>query len=276
MDVNGLNHYSTPRLTLLRTDESEPEWLFKNTFCDPDAGIRQCREPCVFYRLRYENPQQQFTGIRKLILSIRRSMGMRSGFYGTAGIDVSAWKDHEEEEYFQILLKYLYDNSREWSLVFICSNYSDREYLCLKYHCVNYFAIESRALYLYPQGILEANIRNAFSDIYCEIEPDAAAMLAEALRSCSSCITNLFQKLPRIACEVLRRADSGEKIPIYKYKPDTSGNRGSGNREHENLEYGKYGNPVISAGMMSSYLNDPSGLVGMIMEKAGCRASSIA
>ena len=271
MDNNGLDYYKTLRLTLLLTDESEPEWMFKNIYCKSDEMERQNGEACIFYRLRYESPIQQFTGIRKLLLSMRRSMGMHSTFCGTIGIDVAAWKNHENEEYFQILLKFLYDNGRDWNMVFVCSQYGEQDFLRLKYHCINFFVIESRMFYLYSRGILESNIRNAFTEMNCEIEPDAVTLLAEALRSCSSFIKSLFQKLPRIVCELLQMAGFGAVVSISKSdNVDTPFSRSniSSQRSSQNL--------VVSEGLVCSYLNNPAGLVGMIRGMADCSSPCIA
>lgn len=301
MDNNRSSRYKIPGLVLLQTDETEPELLYKNTVCNPDGDRPGYGRPCVFFRMRYEAPLKPFTGIKKLILAIRRKTGLQSGFHGAVGIDVSPWKGHEEEEYFQILLKYLYDNSGEWDLTFICSNYTGQEFLNLQYHCVSYFMIESRQICLYPPGILESSIRRTFTELRQEIEPDAVDILAAAIRSCSGRISGLPQKLPRIACEITRlsgngwgitspgkRAAGGIHFPTDKSAasgadfPTEKPEAGSGiflQQKSADAGYdGRNGDslceerrkPSVSAKMVSSYVDDPQGFLGLLRNMTGC------
>ena len=71
--------YQVPKLTLLQTDVMETELLFRKMSLDELSKMNAHPEMdnrYVFYRLKYEKPEDDFTGLRKLILAIRHKTGM--------------------------------------------------------------------------------------------------------------------------------------------------------------------------------------------------------
>jgi hypothetical protein len=62
----------------------------------------------------YIPPCESFGELRKLILRIRENTGLRAHFRGVVAIEVTQWLGHENEEYFTVLLKYLYDHRDLW------------------------------------------------------------------------------------------------------------------------------------------------------------------
>ena len=206
--------YKIPRLTILQTDVSEPELLFRRLALDKLKTKRQYGKTdsdYVFFRMKYEGPDQEFTGIRKLILSIRNKTGMRSRFEGIVGIDISAWKGHESEEYFQIFEKYLYDNCDTWWLVFICSNYSSQEFNELQYNCVNYFVIERKQAYVYEIDYLTRYIKDAVSSFGATAEETGVRHLGDVLRSEKMSSFRSIQMIRRIVYEICASVDLTEK-----------------------------------------------------------------
>ena len=100
-------------LTVIRTDLTEPESFMlrmaeKSREQHPHrfAG----RSPCVFYRLRYVPPCENFRELKNLILRIDNAKGLRANFRGIVALETSEWIGHEQEEYFQVILKYMYDH----------------------------------------------------------------------------------------------------------------------------------------------------------------------
>ena len=97
MTKKDLEQYFIPSLTLLETDLTETELLFRKIIFTEQAFPSQKRQPAygpeeagyVFFRWSYELPGGPFTGLKKLILEIRRRTGLRSSYRGIVGIDVT-------------------------------------------------------------------------------------------------------------------------------------------------------------------------------------------
>lgn len=197
--------YQIPKLTLLQTDVTETELLFRRIALNElskQSNLLNKTNSYVFYRMKYETPEQKFSGLRKLILAIRNKTGMRSSYKGIVGIDITAWKGHESEEYFQIIEKYLYDNCDDWQLVFICSNYSDQEFAELQYHCVNYFVIERRQANVYETDHLGRCIKDTISAFGANAEKEGIQRLEEVLRSEEMKDYRSIQMIRRIVYEL--------------------------------------------------------------------------
>lgn len=209
-----LYSYQIPKLTLLQTDVTETELLFRKMSLDEFFKVNACpgMDNCyVFYRLKYEKPEESFTGLRRLILAIRNKTGMRSRYKGIVGIDITAWKGHESEEYFHIVEKYLYDNCDEWKLVFICSNYSDQEFAELQYHCVNYFVIERRQAYICETDHLNRCIKDTISSFGTNAEEKGIKRLEEILRTEAMKEHRSIQMIRRIIYELYLSDECQEK-----------------------------------------------------------------
>lgn len=221
MTKKDLEQYFVPSLTLLETDLTETELLFRKMVFTEHAFPSRKRLPTsrteasgyVFFRWNYELPERPFTGLKKLILELRRRTGLKSSYRGIIGIDVTPWKGHETEEYFQIMQKYLYDNSEEWNLVYICSGYSPGELSRLQYICANYFILHSQQAYIYSHEAMNRYIQNAFSEFNVTADRKAVQDLAAALVDRLPKENRTLQVIHRIAYEILRReTEQKEKV----------------------------------------------------------------
>lgn len=233
MNYNLLTGYQPPELTFLETDLTEPELLFRRIASEKNekpSSFPAPEHPYIYYCLKYEKPDSSFTGLKRLILEIRRGTGMRSGYTGIVGIDVSSWRSHESEEYFQIFLKYLYDNSTDWKLYFICCNYTEKEFLTLQLSCLNYFILKHQKVFIYTTDSLNECITHCFSSLNLSAGKEAVDLLADALQAKVGSSSRSLQIIRRIVYEVSRLlADTGTADPhitpevIKKNLSDSSG-----------------------------------------------------
>ena len=107
------------QLSVVSTDLTEAESLIKILAEEEKKRTPQAfagNEPCVYFKLPYVPPCDPFKELRRLILRIRENTGLRANFRGVVAIEVSDWIGHEREEYFTVLLKYLYDHRAFWML----------------------------------------------------------------------------------------------------------------------------------------------------------------
>ena len=101
------------------------------------------RQPYAFCRVRYVPPCERFPELRRLILCVKEVTGLRAEFRGIMAAEVSEWLGREEEEYFTVLLKYLYDHRDIWQGWLVVRNCPERQMARFLSAC---------ALYLTPQG----------------------------------------------------------------------------------------------------------------------------
>lgn len=85
------------------------------------------RKKGVYYHSEYTSPCNSFKEIKKLILSTNSVKGLRKEFSGIVMIDISEWLNHESENYFSILLKFLYDKNACWKYVFTINSDDKRK-----------------------------------------------------------------------------------------------------------------------------------------------------
>lgn len=176
----GLHQFS-----VVSTDLTEAESLIKvladeekNRAPHTFAG----KEPCVYFKLPYIPPCEPFKELRKLILRIRENTGLRANFHGVIAIEVSEWIGHEREEYFTVLLKYLYDHRTFWRIATIlngCTSNQINRFIscCSKYITPRLFAINVFGDY----DTLCSLIHNEFTQQNRRITQEAAGLLATTL-----------------------------------------------------------------------------------------------
>lgn len=104
-------------LTLINTDLAEAEEMVKRLA--EDERTRNPRDfagnvSCVYYKMPYVQPCEPFEELRRLIERVRENTGLRADFRGIVAIEAVEWLGHEKEEYFTVLLKYLYDMRDVW------------------------------------------------------------------------------------------------------------------------------------------------------------------
>ena len=76
----------------------------------------------LYYKMKYVPPYEKFNELRHLILKIKNSTGLRYEFKGIIAIDLFEFINHEDDEYFEIILKFLYDHKHIWHYIFTFQN----------------------------------------------------------------------------------------------------------------------------------------------------------
>ena len=172
-------------LTVIDTDLVEAETLIrqiaeKEHLARPHAfaGLK----PHVYFKMPYIQPCDSFQELRRLILRVRENTGLRAEYRGIVAIEATEWLGHEREEYFTVLLKYLYDHREQWQAVIVlqdCGPDRMRRFLAA---CVRYMTPKQVSIRLFEDAasLLEP-VRSVFRNQGSSISQAAAAMLAEAL-----------------------------------------------------------------------------------------------
>ena len=131
------------KLTILCTDLREPESLILRL-----AEDAQAQDPArftgkkvgVFFRLNYVPPYEKFQGLRMLLLRVKEAKGLRAEFRGVVAIDVTEWLGHEREEFFTVILKYLYDHRSSWISSFVLCDSTETQQRKLAVACAAYIS----------------------------------------------------------------------------------------------------------------------------------------
>lgn len=66
-------------------------------------------EPVVYYRLRYTPCNKEFTELKQIIDMLNHAKGLQENYDGVMLLDITEYLGHEQEEYFTVLLKWIYD-----------------------------------------------------------------------------------------------------------------------------------------------------------------------
>ena len=126
-----MNHPAPPfsleesTLTLIPTDLAAPEAFIRKLADETQTAHPSSfagNVPCVYYKLHYISPCENFHELRRLILRVQEHTGLRAKFHGIVALEVSEWLGHEKEEYFTSLLKYLFDHSDHWHSALVLKN----------------------------------------------------------------------------------------------------------------------------------------------------------
>lgn len=134
-------------MTVPWTDLTEPEALVERlaeqAFQKHPERFRG-RQPYAFCRVRYVPPCERFPELRRLILCVKEVTGLRAEFRGIMAAEVSEWLGREEEEYFTVLLKYLYDHRDIWQGWLVVRNCPERQMARFLSACALYLTPGSR------------------------------------------------------------------------------------------------------------------------------------
>lgn len=84
-------------------------------------------EKGVFHHSEYTSPCNKFKEIKKIILNTNAAKGLTNEFSGILMIDITEWLNHESENYFSILLKFLHDKNKYWKYVFVLTSDDSRK-----------------------------------------------------------------------------------------------------------------------------------------------------
>lgn len=214
-----------PRICLLDTDIREPELLI----CRIAEAVSQAypkyfsgKEPYVFYRLKYTPPYEKFQELRNMILQIRQAAGFCSEYHGMLCIDPSEYRGHEEEEFFIAVLKYLYDNTVNSSVILVCCQYSEQEMAKLANICMKYFPVCKEQIHIFEEETICKYICSSYREKHMEIDEAAAALLAEVLQSPCLVDCRSLQLLDRLPYEI-RNCRRGESEELSRNREDAGG-----------------------------------------------------
>ncbi len=84
-------------------------------------------EKSAYYKSEYTPPFKKFEELKKLILCVNAVKGLRKEFCGVVMLDISEWLGHENDDYFSILLKFLYDKKDFWKCIFVVNSADEWE-----------------------------------------------------------------------------------------------------------------------------------------------------
>ena len=173
------------RLNVVLTDLTESEALIRQMAQNAQAAHPEDfagKTPCVFFKMPYIPPYETFRELRQLILCIRENTGLRSHFRGLVAIEVTAWLGHEREEYFTVLLKYLYDHSGLWQPAFVLNSATEVQLRRFLSACARYITPRCLDVCLFSRpDRLREMIRREYSRQGGTITREAAEMLAQTL-----------------------------------------------------------------------------------------------
>lgn len=194
------------RLRVLVTDLTEPETqLMKMAQCRPttllSGGMEQSK--CVYFKMPYTAPCDKFQDLRRLILRVREATGMRAGFDGVVAVDVSEWLGHEKEQYFNVLLKFLYDHRDTWHACLVVQSCAESRLERLLSECLMIMTpmVCDGRVFTLPER-LEATLDELLTREGVVAEKDALAKLAGLLGSPSLARCRSLQLLDRVAREL--------------------------------------------------------------------------
>lgn len=204
------------QLTVIHTDLLEAESLIR---CIAEkerharAGSFEGLSPYVYFRMPYVQPCDSFQELRRLILRIRRNTGLRAHYKGIVAIEVTEWIGHEREEYFTVLLKYLYDHRSQLQAAMILQDCKPAQMQRFLAACVRYVTPRPIDIRLFTDAdSLLGPIRAAVEKCGACISHAAAAMLAEAMVKPELKDARSLEYIERAAAEVV--ACSGDRMQI--------------------------------------------------------------
>ena len=104
-------------VTEMKDNERSVEMFAKHTY-ESNPELFEGDAIYAYYKMNYVLPYEKFGELKKLILTVKNSTGLRRDFMGIVAIDFFEWIGHEEDEYFDITMKFLYDHRHIWKYVF--------------------------------------------------------------------------------------------------------------------------------------------------------------
>lgn len=217
------------RICVLRTDLAEAERMVCLL-----AEEEQQRHPehftgkklCVYHKLSYVPAYENFQELRRLILQIHESTGMNAYFKGIIAVDISEWVGHEQEEYFTVFLKYIYDHQSFLRFLLIVNHCSKPQLRFFLQSCMRYVTPQLVDAPVFGNdGHLGEILRLMFQKKGVSIRNDASSLLADALRNDSLCHVRSLTLIERVVNDIVSEAARDKKIitttQIVKYLSDS-------------------------------------------------------
>ena len=212
----------THQVTVINTDLREAELLIrriaeKERLAHPHSfdGL----SPCVYFKMPYVQPCDSFHELRRLILRIHQHTGLRAHYKGLVAIEATEWIGHEREEYFTVLLKYLYDHRSQWQAAMILQDCKPAQMQKFLSACVRYVTPKLVNIKLFEDtASLPGLIRTAFQKHGTCISHTAASMLAEAMAKPELKDVRSLEYIERTVAEVIAYSGDPTKINIAHIK----------------------------------------------------------
>lgn len=197
---------SASEFTVLQTDLTEPEALVQRL-------ARRARESApsafagkkeyVYLRLRYTPPCEQFRQLRKLVLREKEAAGLRADFRGIVALDATEWLGHEREEYFTVLLKYLYDHRQHKRTLLVLTTDNEARLRRFLTACAAYLTPRTLKLQLYSgEDTLVQLLEEEFLRLDKQPQREACCCLAQALRDPALAHVRSLQLPGRLAAQI--------------------------------------------------------------------------
>ena len=121
-------------------------------------------------------------------------------------IDPSEYRGHEREEFFVILLKYLYDNAINCSIVMTCCQYSDADLMRLYNSCIRILPVFKKRIDLFNRNSLTCLLESAFCGAGITCAPSAIQLIARFLEAPELRDYRNLQLINRIPFEISRQS----------------------------------------------------------------------
>lgn len=216
-----------PGLIVIETDLRESEALMHRLAAEaareqPEAFAG--REPCVYLRLRYVPPYGAFEELRRLILRLREAAGLRADYRGVVALEATSWLGHEQEEYFTVLLKYLYDHNTHWRTAMILQEHTPAGIRRFLTACAAYITPRHVPLRIFSdRKWLDRVLQESFERRGYILQPDARALLTEEMTRTELEKARGTALLDRITRELICSADTCRRITreqVSKYLDD--------------------------------------------------------
>ena len=173
------------------------------------------KRPAVYYKFRYTAPCDQFAELRRLICEVQDAKGLRAAFKGMVAVDVSEWYGREKEEYFEVLLKYLYDHRASWYTVLVLCSPTQRQTQAMMKACSQYIKPylvgESPE---YERDVQTERIREIFKSCDGAISNRGLDCLAETLQSLPVGFRDDPDMLQRMVEELLDSAEGDDSVGL--------------------------------------------------------------
>lgn len=218
------------QLSVITTDLTESESLIKYLAAAEQRarpGDFAGNAPCVCYKMPYVPPYETFRELRNLILRVREHTGLRADYRGIVAVDVSQWLGHEQEEYFTVLLKYLYDHRDRWQATLVLNRSTPDRTRRFLTGCARYITPRAFDLALFSsRDALCGILRSTFARLGKPIAPEALQLLCQALMDPALAEARSLTLIQRAAEEAFCFAGDGRTITedtIHRYLADPCG-----------------------------------------------------
>lgn len=207
---------------VIHTDLIEAESLLKAVAEKESRQHPQAfagRTPCVYFKLPYVPPCDTFKELRRLILSIYENTGLRANYKGIVAIEATEWVGHEREEYFTVLLKFLYDHRDLWQTAMVLNDCTPPQIQRFLSACVRYVTPKVFDMKLFADAdVLRRVIQEVFQNRNTRISQAAAAMLAASMAKPELKEARSLTFIERTVEEVLACNDTRQQITVDRVR----------------------------------------------------------